>query len=77
MDVMTQHAQVLDPSKVKLHDAIAPLLDQVRKSFVPGVKLTLIVRSPGYDDRDVIISDDQLDEVNKVVQRKMIEATRR
>ncbi len=64
-------AQVLDPVRAKIHDAIAPLLDQARHTFLPGVKLTLIVRMPGRDDMDLIISEDALDEIGKLVQRKL------
>lgn len=68
---MAAQPQILDRVKVQLHDNIAPLLDAARKHFVPGVKMTLIVRSPGHDDRDIIISDDELPEVRKVVERKL------
>ena len=63
--------QIMDAVKVQLHDKIAPLLTAARQNFVPGCKITLIVRSPGHDNHDAIISDDTLDEVLKVVQRKL------
>lgn len=62
---------ILNPAQVKIHSEIAPLLDQARKTFIRGVKLTLIVRVPNDDGQDVIVSDDTLDEVNKVIQRKI------
>jgi hypothetical protein len=70
-ELQTTQPQILDRIRVQLHDNIAPLLDAARKHFVPGVKLTLIVRSPEHAERDIIVSDDTLDEVNKVIQRKL------
>lgn len=64
-------SQILDPIKAQLHDKIAPLLTAARQNFLPGCKLTLIVRLPGVIDRDCIISDDDLDEVHRLVQRKL------
>jgi hypothetical protein len=61
----------MDPVKVALHDKIAPVLDAARKHFVAGCKITLIVRLPGQEGLDLIISDDDIEEVEKLVKRKI------
>lgn len=44
-------------------------LDQIRELFTAGSKITVIVRPPGGDERDFVMTDDDLDEVGAVVER--------
>lgn len=52
-------------------------LDRIAAMFKPGVKLTLIVRTPGNDEADFTMSDDDLLEVVKVLERRMAGDVRR
>jgi hypothetical protein len=38
--------------------------------FRPGVKITVIVRSPGYPDRDFMMTDDKEAEVLALIERR-------
>ena len=42
-------------------------LDEIKSLFKPGVKLTLLVRTPEHPDRDFLLSDDDLSEVSAAV----------
>jgi hypothetical protein len=45
----------------KLHAEIANHCGQVARLFRPGVKVTILVRSPAEGDADVLVTDDQID----------------
>lgn len=52
-----------------VRDEIAEHLDEIRLLFKPGVKITVLVRTPDYPDRDFMLSDDDLGEVSAMVGR--------
>lgn len=54
--------QLPDPL-VQLHDDLSVLLNRAAALFVPGAKLTLVVRHPSHPDgsRDVVIGNDTSD----------------
>lgn len=45
------------------------LVRHVRPLFVVGVKLTIIARYPGCDESDVLVTDDSIDELIKLLER--------
>lgn len=45
-------------------------LNRIAKNFKPGVKLTLIARTPGNDEADFVLSIDDIDEAIKVLERR-------
>lgn len=46
----------------RVHDAISAHLAEIAGLFVPGVKLTLLARSPSHPDgsRDMVVTSDDL-----------------
>ena len=56
-----------------LHNHLSDILDEhVCPLFKPGMEFTLIVRRPGNDERDVLItSESDLNEIIKVIQRSI------
>lgn len=52
-----------------LRQDIAKHLDQISRSFKPGVKLTFIARFPGKEEQDVLVTDDSIDEIVRAAQR--------
>lgn len=53
-----------------LHVEIASTLECLSRLFVPGMKLTFIARLPGNDEADVLVSDDDMQGISGVVQRR-------
>lgn len=56
-----------------VRDRLSDLLDDVKTYFKPGVKVTLVVRTPTHADgsRDLILTDDILNEaVGAILRRK-------
>lgn len=45
-------------------------MDQIIGCFKPGVKITVIVRTPGFDERDFLMTDDELPEVTRAIERR-------
>lgn len=48
---------------------IADLADEIGLMFKPGAKVTVIVRAPGFNDRDLLVTSDTIDEVIALLQR--------
>jgi hypothetical protein len=51
-------------------EAISGHMDEILGLFKPGAKITVIVRFPGLPDRDLIMSDDELEEVIAACRRR-------
>lgn len=51
------------------HEEVEAALNQLRPVFQPHCQLTFIMRRPGDDEGDMVISNDDLDELAKVIQR--------
>lgn len=49
---------------------VAERMDEVITQFKPGVKITVVVRAPGYDERDFLMTDDAIDDVIALLQRR-------
>lgn len=54
--------------------AVSKLLEVIVTYFKPGAKLTLIVRFAGHDDRDFILTDDEIPEAVKALERHQTRA---
>ena len=53
-----------------VQDAVGAHMDAIRKRFKPGVKLTVMVRSPGFPDRDFVMTDDEIPELVLMLSRR-------
>lgn len=53
-----------------VQDRVGGLLNEIALNFKAGVKLTLIVRSPGFPDRDFLMTSDTLPEARAVIDRR-------
>jgi hypothetical protein len=54
---------------ILLRERMSNHMDAIMSMFKPGAKITVVVRSPGYGDADVIMGDDDFDEVIASIQR--------
>ncbi len=54
----------------QVHALAATALEQVSDCFLPGVKGTILIRTPGYPERDFIVTDDELDELIHMIKRR-------
>ena len=53
----------------KLGAHIAEILCLLEATFKPGVKLSLIVRVPGNEDADILVTSDQIPELEALLKR--------
>lgn len=49
---------------------VADCMDEIVSYFKPGVKITVLVRTPGYPDRDFCMTSDTMDEVITMAERR-------
>lgn len=59
-----------DPAVESVGHAIADHLADIESYFKPGAKLTLLVRHPGFPERDLIVTNDDFDELIAMVRRR-------
>lgn len=45
-------------------------MGEIVKLFKPGVKIALIVRRPDHPDQDFMMTDDTLDEIKSLIERR-------
>jgi hypothetical protein len=50
-------------------DIVSDQMDCILRCFKPGAKITVTVRTPGYPDRDFCMTNDDLPEVKKLIDR--------
>jgi hypothetical protein len=55
---------------VRVRDNVAAAMEDIVRMFKPGVKITVLVRAPGFPDRDFMMTDDQPDEVMAMLERR-------
>ncbi len=63
---------------MSIHEAtqrVADCMDQILTNFKAGVRITVLVRTPGKPKADFCLTDDDLDEVSAMVTRRKSEAT--
>lgn len=51
-------------------DEVSEHLEEIAKCFRPGAKITVLVRHPGFPERDFSLSDDESAEVVAFVTRR-------
>ena len=56
-------------SVADVHHAVAEALENLRPRFNEKCELTFIMRLPGHDDADMVITNDDFGELAKVIER--------
>lgn len=54
----------------RVRDEVADHLEQIKSLFKPGAKISVFVRWPHLPDRDFILTDDDLNEVVEMIDRR-------
>lgn len=54
-----------------VQEMVGDYMDRIVKMFKPGVKITILVRTPDHPTRDFCMTDDNLDEVIAMVERRI------
>jgi hypothetical protein len=49
---------------------VSTSMNDIVAQFLPGVRVTVIVRRPGFDDQDFLMTDDDLDQVASLIDRR-------
>lgn len=50
---------------------VAASMDRIKTGFKPGVKITVLVRTPDYPDQDFLMTDDTDTEIMAAIERRM------
>ncbi len=53
---------------------VCRVLNELRSLFRPECELTFIMRLPGNDDADMLVTNDDLDELTKLIKRRKSES---
>lgn len=53
-----------------VQDLTADAMDRIKACFKPGAEITVLVRAPGYPDRDFCMTDDSPDEIIAMMTRR-------
>jgi hypothetical protein len=53
-----------------VQELVADHMDAISSYFKPGVKVTVIVRVPGYPDRDFMMTADEAPEIKALIERR-------
>ena len=53
-------------------DEVAGHMNDIKSLFKPGVKIAVMVRTPGFPDRDFLMTDDGTDELIDMLQRRKV-----
>lgn len=51
-------------------EGVGQLMDEIKAYFAPESRITVVVRSPGYEDRDFVLTDDDLTEAAAAIERR-------
>jgi hypothetical protein len=59
--------------QAELGERLSPHLDAIKEAFMPGVKITVLVRAPDDPEglKDFVIGDDGLQDAMNVIARRM------
>lgn len=49
---------------------VSGYMEKIIKLFQPGVKIAVIVRSPDHPDRDFMLTDDSIEELQALLTRR-------
>jgi hypothetical protein len=55
----------------EVQEFVADRMDEIHTCFKPGVRVTVIVRAPGFPDRDFLMTADDLSELAALVERRV------
>lgn len=55
----------------QVHQAASLYLNKIAEFFKPGVRVTLLVRSPDNDEADFVLSSDDLELAVEALKRRM------
>jgi hypothetical protein len=69
---MKKEATFLD--LIRVQELVANHMDKMKKLFRPGVKIAVLVRTPGIPERDFVMTDDALPELRKMLDRRGVDA---
>lgn len=53
-----------------VQDLTSGCMNEIKACFKPGAKITVLVRAPGYPDRDFCMTDDQPGEIIAMMERR-------
>lgn len=56
-------------AKQQILNLVGKKLEEISKLYKPEVKLTFISRHPGNEEGDVLVTNDTLEELTKVLER--------
>lgn len=59
----------MTPLEVVQND-VSDYMDGIKKLFKPGVKIAVLVRTPGYPERDFMMTDDTTGELAAMIERR-------
>lgn len=59
-----------NPALASVGDEISSHMNDIISLFKPGAKITVVVRFPDLPDRDLIMSDDELEGVIEACRRR-------
>ena len=62
---------VMDMTNLRLvQERVADHMDEIHRYFKPGVRVTVIVRTPDFPDRDCLMTADDIPELIALLQRR-------
>lgn len=61
----------------EVQEDVSRHMDEILRCFKSGAKITVLVRSPGYPDRDFVMTNDDLDELTAMIARRKAMGSRR
>lgn len=53
----------------EVRERVSNLMDDVLNEFKPGARITVLVRTPGNDNADMLLTNDSMDEIAKAIER--------
>lgn len=53
-----------------VQEFVADRMDEIHTCFKPGVRVTVIVRCPGFPDRDFLMTADEIPELAALLERR-------
>jgi hypothetical protein len=59
----------MTPLEMVQHD-VSEYMDDIKRLFKPGVKIAVLVRTPGYPERDFMMTDDKIEELAAMIERR-------
>lgn len=61
----------LTPDRVEMtRDAVSGYMERILRYFKPNAKITVIIRTPGNDNADMVLTNDTLEQAVSVLARQ-------